>query len=127
LLPEPHTRADWGQLLRTVGFAAAPGVLLVLACIGPIRSIVFVATEAWMIAAMVVAVRQALDYTSTLRAVAVCAIGWVCQLLVAVAVFNALVPRPDVVAFSDSGPPRQRIGAGSVGVVRPSAVAPPVH
>ena len=33
-------------------------------------------TAVWMLAAMVVAVRQALDYDSTLRAVAVCAIGW---------------------------------------------------
>ena len=31
----------------------------------------------WMLAAFVVAVRQALDYTSTGRAVGVCLIGWI--------------------------------------------------
>jgi len=30
----------------------------------------------WMLAAMIVAVRQALDYTSTVHAVAVCVFGW---------------------------------------------------
>ena len=42
----------------------------------PIDGYVFAATLLWMLVAMVVAVRQALDYTSTLRAVAVCAIGF---------------------------------------------------
>ena len=37
---------------------------------------VFAVTAVWMLAAMVVAVRQALDYTSTARAVAVCGLGW---------------------------------------------------
>jgi hypothetical protein len=36
-----------------------------------------------MLAAMVVAVRQALDFTSTARAVAVCALGWVLALAIA--------------------------------------------
>jgi len=38
---------------------------------------VFALTTGWMLIAMIVAVRQALDYTSTARAIAVCAIGWV--------------------------------------------------
>ena len=35
-----------------------------------------------MLAAMVIAVRQALDYRSTWRAIGVCAIGWVVQALI---------------------------------------------
>jgi hypothetical protein len=35
-----------------------------------------VVSRAWMLLAMVVAVRQALDYTSTGRAIAVCLVGW---------------------------------------------------
>ena len=37
---------------------------------------VLVISRTWMLLAMVVAVRQALDYTSTWRAVAVCLVGW---------------------------------------------------
>ena len=40
---------------------------------------------------MVIAVRQALDYDSTWRAVAVCAIGWVAYLLVSVLILGVLV------------------------------------
>jgi hypothetical protein len=76
LLPGPQTQADPGELLRTIGFSSAPGVLRILALISPIASAVFLACTVWMLIAMVVAVRQALDYSGTLRAVAVCAIGF---------------------------------------------------
>jgi hypothetical protein len=84
LLPEPQTSVDVGELLRTIGFAATPGLLRVLAIMQPLAIPVFVATSAWMLLAMIVAVRQALDYTSTGRAVAVCVIGWVLSVVVAV-------------------------------------------
>jgi hypothetical protein len=76
LLPGPDTHADVGELLRTIGFSSAPGVLRILALVAPIAWIVFVACTVWMLVAMVVAVRQALDYESTGRAIAVCAIGF---------------------------------------------------
>jgi hypothetical protein len=41
---------------------------------------VFIVTSIWMLMAMIIAVRQALDYTSTVRAFAVCAIGWLIAL-----------------------------------------------
>lgn len=84
LLPEPQTRVDVGELLRTIGFAATPGLLRVLAIIPPLAIPVFIATSVWMLLAMIVAVRQALDYTSTGRAVAVCVIGWVLSLVFAI-------------------------------------------
>jgi len=71
-MPEPETRADAGQLLRTVGFAAAPGLLQVLAVFPRMAVPVFLVTWCWMVAAMVVAVKHALDYRSTMRAVTVC-------------------------------------------------------
>jgi hypothetical protein len=79
LLPEPRTRADYGQLLRTIGFASAPGLIRVVGIIPGLGAIVFAVAGVWMLIAMVIAVRQALDYTSTWRAVGVCAIGWVVQ------------------------------------------------
>jgi hypothetical protein len=76
LLPGPRTQADVGELLRTIGFSCAPGVLRILALIPPIAGPVFVVSTLWMLVAMVIAVRQALDYDGTARAIAVCVIGF---------------------------------------------------
>jgi len=75
-LPTENTEADWGQLLRTTGFAFAPGVFRVLGFIPEARDPLLALTSVWTLAAFVVAVRQALDYESTWRALAVCLIGW---------------------------------------------------
>lgn len=76
LLPTQQTVADPGELLRTLGFSSAPGVLRILAVIPPIAGPVFLICTLWLLVTMVVAVRQALDYESTGRALAVCAIGF---------------------------------------------------
>jgi hypothetical protein len=95
LLPEPQTRADYGQLLRTIGFASAPGIVRVLGVIPGLMTIVFAAAGVWMLVAMVIAVRQALDYRSTLRAVGVCLIGWFIQTLFILLIFALTgVPTP---------------------------------
>lgn len=77
--PEPQTSADHGELLRTLGFAAAPGILRVFAFLPFTWLILFAVTGLWMLATTVVAVRQALDYKSTGRAVGVCLVGWLVQ------------------------------------------------
>jgi hypothetical protein len=82
LLPEPQTKADYGELLRTIGFASAPGLLRVFGVVPGLAPLVFLVAGIWMLVAMVIAVRQALDYTSTSRAVGVCLIGWLFQVLV---------------------------------------------
>jgi hypothetical protein len=76
LLPGPETVSDHGELLRTIGFSSAPGVLRIFALIEPLAGPVFLVCTLWMLVAMVVAVRQALDYSGTGRAVAVCALGF---------------------------------------------------
>jgi hypothetical protein len=86
ILPGAQTRADVGQLLRTIGFASTPGLLRVLGMMPAVSVPVFAVTSVWMLAAMVVAVRQALDYQSTGRAIAVCALGWVLALVLAIVV-----------------------------------------
>lgn len=80
---EPQTEADYGQLLRTIGFASSPGLIRIIGIIRPLYGIVHFVAAVWMIAAMVIAVRQALDYTSTGRAVIVCVVGFVIQLIIA--------------------------------------------
>ena len=77
IMPSPRTQADLGQLLRTIGFATAPGILRLAGVIPGTTTVVFAATAVWMLMAMIVAIRQALDYTSTARAFAVCALGWI--------------------------------------------------
>jgi len=85
LMPERGTRADVGQLMRTIGFSAAPGILRVFGVVPGATLPAFAITAVWMLVAMVVAVRQALDYQSTARAVAVCALGWGLSIGIAVA------------------------------------------
>ena len=94
LMPEPETRGDVGELMRTIGFSAAPGMLRIFGIVPGASIPVFAITAVWMLVAMIVAVRQALDYKSTARAVAVCGLGW--ALAVAIAVGLGLVFGPTV-------------------------------
>ena len=70
LLPEPQTKADYGELLRTIGLGIIP-------MLGAILNFII---GIWMLVAMIIAVRQALDYKSIWRAVGVCLIGWIVQI-----------------------------------------------
>ena len=90
LLPEPQTKADYGELLRTIGFSSSPGVLRVLGIIPMLGPIVNFIVGIWMLVAMVIAVRQALDYKSTWRAVGVCLIGWIVQIAIFALFFGLL-------------------------------------
>jgi hypothetical protein len=95
-LPEPQTKADIGELLRTIGFSSSPGLIRVLGVIPGLTGIVFFVASIWMLIAMVIAVRQALDYRSTLRASGVCLIGWIIQLLILWLLFSILGGPPKV-------------------------------
>ncbi len=97
LLPARETHADPGELLRTLGFAAAPGLIQVLAVFPEAQRPIFAIAIVWTLAASVVAVRQALDYQSTGRALAVCGLGAV--LAISIAVVLGLVFGPTVAAL----------------------------
>ncbi len=90
ILKEPQTRATPGELLRTIGFASSPGMFRVLGIIPGLMEIVFLIASVWMLVAMVIAVRQALDYKSTLRAIGVCVIGWIFQVLIFALLFSIM-------------------------------------
>jgi hypothetical protein len=94
IMPESETRSDVGELLRTIGFSAAPGMLRIFGVVPGAAIPAFAITAVWMLAAMIVAVRQALDYKSTVRAAAVCGLGWI--LAIAIAVGLGLVFGPTV-------------------------------
>ncbi len=95
-LPESQTKADHGELLRTIGFSSSPGLIRVLGIIPGLGQVVFLVASIWMLVAMIVAVRQALDYQSTLRAVGVCVIGWIIQALILALLFSIFggTPKP---------------------------------
>jgi hypothetical protein len=77
---EANTASNLKELLRTLGFAAAPGVFLAFAAMRAAAPFVVALVSIWMIAAAVLGLRQALDYRSTTRAIAVSAVGWIISL-----------------------------------------------
>ena len=79
LFPEPSTKTDHGELLRTIGFSSAPGLIRVFGFTPELMTVIFIGSGMWMLLAMIIAVRQALDYQSTWRAVGVVVIGFLVQ------------------------------------------------
>ena len=79
LLPGNQTKADFGQVFRTTGFSASPGVLRAFGFLPHVGGYIFAGATIWMLFSFVVAIRQALDYSSTSRAFLVCLLGWLIQ------------------------------------------------
>jgi hypothetical protein len=96
LLPEPQTKSNIGELLRTIGFASAPGLIRVFGVFPGVEKLVFPVATVWMLAAMVIAVRQALDYKGTVRAVIVCIISLFVQIAILLTIFSffKILPKP---------------------------------
>ena len=74
--------ATVGELLRTLGFAQAPGVLSIFGIIPFLGFLVQVALFFWILVAGIVAIRQALDF-STGKAILTALIGWVAYMVIA--------------------------------------------
>jgi hypothetical protein len=55
-------KATWGELLRTIGFAQAPGLLYALRAIPMLNAPVRYSVATWKLLAVIVAIRQALDF-----------------------------------------------------------------
>ncbi len=81
--------ATYGELLRTLGFAMAPGVLNILGFIPFLGGLVGFAVAIWSLIAGIIAIRQALDF-DTGKAVATAVIGWLIMMAV-VMTFAAMV------------------------------------
>jgi hypothetical protein len=84
--------ADWGELLRTLGFAQAPGVLWIFALLGLAPLLKYV-IGIWMLLTGIVAIRQALDF-STGKALLTALVGVLAMMGVAIGVamlFGGLV------------------------------------
>ena len=92
LFPEENTKADHGELLRTIGFSSAPGLIRVFGFTSELMTITFIGAGIWMLFAMIIAVRQALDYQSTWRAIGVVVIGFLVQAFVLILLLKIFGP-----------------------------------
>lgn len=85
LFKGPKTEATYGELLRCIGFSSSPGVLRILFFIPILGAIIVFIASIWSLVAMVIAVRQALDF-STGRAIATCIVGFIVMVVISAAV-----------------------------------------
>ena len=79
LLGETTTKSDHGELLRTIGFSSAPGLIRVFGVTPELMTVTFIGAGLWMLACMVVAVKSALDYSSLWKALGVVILAWLFQ------------------------------------------------
>ncbi len=75
--------ADWGELLRTLGFAQAPGVLAILGIIPVLGGLVQFVVWIWLLVAGIVAIRQALDI-DTGKAILTALVGWLAMVVIGI-------------------------------------------
>ena len=98
LFPGKETKTDVGEILRVLGFAAAPGIFILVALLPFINKIVWLLILViwiWRLVAMIIAVRQALDFKNTWSAIWVCVIGLIAYLLVYIILLFAYgLPKP---------------------------------
>jgi len=81
ILPEPETESNTGELIRTLGFAYAPGLLVVFKIFPIISTFIDPVVTILQLAAMTIAVRQALDFNSTVRAIGVCIVAFILMIV----------------------------------------------
>jgi len=74
--------ATWGELLRTIGFAQSPGVLMIFGIIPILGGLVRVVVAVWLLFTGIVAIRQALDF-STGKAILTAFLGWIAMVALA--------------------------------------------
>jgi hypothetical protein len=68
--------ADWGEMARTIGFAQTPGLLAIFGFIPILGGLIGFVAAVWMLACVIVAIRQALDFT-TGRAIGTAVLGFI--------------------------------------------------
>lgn len=89
--------ATWGELLRTLGFAQSPGVLYILGIIPLLGGLIRIAVGIWILVAGVIAIRQALDF-STGKAILTAILGWIAMMIL-----GALVAIPAMIGSAIFG------------------------
>ena len=88
LLPDPKTKATQFALLRAIGFSSAPGMIRIFGFNEELMTVTFVGSAFWMLACMVVAVRETLSYKSLWKALGVVIISWFVQAFILLAILT---------------------------------------
>ena len=86
MFPEKNTKSNHGELLRTIGFSSAPGLIRVFGITPDLMAVTFIGSAFWMLACMVVGVRAALDYKSLWRTLGVVVVAWLLQAILLLAI-----------------------------------------
>jgi hypothetical protein len=79
LFPDAKTKINQVNVLRAIGFSSAPGIIRVLSFNQDLMTVTFIGSAFWMLACMVVAVRQTLNFKSLWKAFGVVVIAWLIQ------------------------------------------------
>ncbi len=79
LFPDLKTKTTHVALLRSIGFSSAPGIIRIFGFNQDLMTVTFIGSAFWMLACMVVAVKQTLSYKSLWKALGVVIIAWFAQ------------------------------------------------
>ena len=82
----PKTRSNHGELLRTIGFSSAPGLIRVFGVTPDLMTVTFIGSAFWMLVCMIVAVKETLNYKSLWKAFGVVIISWFVQAFLLLAI-----------------------------------------
>ena len=88
LFPDPKTKTTHAALLRAIGFSSAPGVIRVFGFTPELMTVTFIGSALWMLACMVVAVRQTLSFKSLWKALGVVIMSWFVQAFLLISVLS---------------------------------------
>jgi hypothetical protein len=87
IVPAADTQTNLVQLLRTAGFASAPGIFRLAGIVPLLDTFVWLSTSLWMLVTMIMATKHTLDYRKTVRAIIVCGLGFIVYVLVFIIFF----------------------------------------
>jgi hypothetical protein len=88
LFPDPKTKTTHAALLRAIGFSSAPGIIRVFGFTPELMTVTFIGSALWMLACMVVAVRQTLNFKSLWKALGVVIMSWFVQAFLLISILS---------------------------------------
>tara|TARA_B110000971_G_scaffold219152_1_gene259592 strand:- start:35 stop:556 length:522 start_codon:yes stop_codon:yes gene_type:complete len=90
LFPDSKTKTSQFALLRAIGFSSAPGIIRVFSFNESLMTVLFIGSAFWMLACMIVAVRETLNYKSLWKALGVVIISWFIQAFFLIAILSMI-------------------------------------
>ena len=88
LFPDTKTKTTHQALLRSIGFSNAPGIIRVFGFNEDLMTVTFIGSALWMLACMVVAVRQTLNFKSLWKALGVVIVSWFVQAFLLISILS---------------------------------------